>query len=67
VRSTLKRIDGVKNVETDTRKRIAKIIFDDSKTGLQDFLKALKEDRFDATVIDKSEAEKIKNGKSCGH
>ena len=54
-------------METDTRKRIAKIIFDDSKTGLQDFLKALKEDRFDATVIDKSEAEKIKNGKSCGH
>lgn len=65
MRSALKKIEGVKDVETDTRKRIAKIVFEDTKTGLKAFLDALKQERFDAQQIDKSAVLELKGGKSC--
>ncbi len=65
MRSALKDLAGVKSVETDTRKRVAKVVFEDTKTGLKAFLAALKQERFDAKEIDETEVQGLKSGSSC--
>ncbi len=65
MRSALKGIDGVKDVETDTRKRIAKVVFEDTKTGFEAFVAALKKERLEAQQIDGSLIHQLKGGKTC--